>query len=189
MFLWVLTPRITNIIDKRVAVTNHADEDCCVDIDKSGIILQHSVFRNNWLKVCHKLAMSWRQSVSRSQFSALHHIRFKLTSAAASMIQLQNNFDRDRTRTCNPQIRSLVPYPLGHTTHVNINQKCSEQSERKFQSRLQYMVLNVCVSFIIARCWYKYIFTDVNKQTNWTKMHLIYVVNLDLLSQSKSKSE
>ena len=25
-------------------------------------------------------------------------------------------FDRDRTRTCNPQIRSLVPYPLGHTT-------------------------------------------------------------------------
>ena len=26
------------------------------------------------------------------------------------------NIDRDRTRTCNPQIRSLVPYPLGHTT-------------------------------------------------------------------------
>ena len=25
-------------------------------------------------------------------------------------------FDRDRTRTCNPQIRSLMPYPLGHTT-------------------------------------------------------------------------
>ena len=25
------------------------------------------------------------------------------------------NLDRDRTRTCNPQIRSLVPYPLGHT--------------------------------------------------------------------------
>ena len=25
-------------------------------------------------------------------------------------------YDRDRTRTCNPQIRSLVPYPLGHTT-------------------------------------------------------------------------
>ena len=24
--------------------------------------------------------------------------------------------DRDRTRTCNPQIRSLMPYPLGHTT-------------------------------------------------------------------------
>ena len=23
--------------------------------------------------------------------------------------------DRDRTRTCNPQIRSLMPYPLGHT--------------------------------------------------------------------------
>ena len=28
---------------------------------------------------------------------------------------LSKYFDRDRTRTCNPQIRSLVPYPLGHT--------------------------------------------------------------------------
>ena len=28
--------------------------------------------------------------------------------------------DRDRTRTCNPQIRSLVPYPLGHTVLVRI---------------------------------------------------------------------
>ena len=24
------------------------------------------------------------------------------------------DFDLDRTRTCNPQIRSLMPYPLGH---------------------------------------------------------------------------
>ena len=29
--------------------------------------------------------------------------------------------DRDRTRTCNPQIRSLMPYPLGHTATVEIN--------------------------------------------------------------------
>ena len=28
------------------------------------------------------------------------------------------HFDRDRTRTCNPQIRSLMPYPLGHTAAV-----------------------------------------------------------------------
>ena len=27
--------------------------------------------------------------------------------------------DRDRTRTCNPQIRSLMPYPLGHTATEN----------------------------------------------------------------------
>ncbi len=26
----------------------------------------------------------------------------------------------DRTRTCNPQIRRLVPYPLGHTPLLNI---------------------------------------------------------------------
>ena len=29
--------------------------------------------------------------------------------------------DRDRTRTCNPQIRSLMPYPLGHTASVKYN--------------------------------------------------------------------
>ena len=28
--------------------------------------------------------------------------------------QVKHHIDRDRTRTCNPQIRSLVPYPLGH---------------------------------------------------------------------------
>ena len=28
---------------------------------------------------------------------------------------LDNNFDRDRTRTCNLLIRSQAPYPLGHT--------------------------------------------------------------------------
>ena len=28
---------------------------------------------------------------------------------------VSKNIDRDRTRTCNPQIRSLMPYPLGHT--------------------------------------------------------------------------
>ena len=30
----------------------------------------------------------------------------------------KNVIDRDRTRTCNPQIRSLVPYPLGHTVSL-----------------------------------------------------------------------
>ena len=25
------------------------------------------------------------------------------------------NIGRDRTRTCNPQLRKLMPYPLGHT--------------------------------------------------------------------------
>ena len=32
------------------------------------------------------------------------------------LVQNENIIDRDRTRTCNPQIRSLVPYSLGHTT-------------------------------------------------------------------------
>ena len=35
--------------------------------------------------------------------------------AIISVSVLIKKTDRDRTRTCNPQIRSLVPYPLGHT--------------------------------------------------------------------------
>ena len=33
----------------------------------------------------------------------------------------KKDIDRDRTRTCNPQIRSLVPYPLGHTAGYDKN--------------------------------------------------------------------
>ena len=37
--------------------------------------------------------------------------------------------DHDRTRTCNPQIRSLVPYPLGHIATLlwfsNLHSVCS----------------------------------------------------------------
>ena len=34
------------------------------------------------------------------------------------------NFTPDRTRTCNPQIRSLVPYPLGHRSYwITNNEK------------------------------------------------------------------
>ena len=39
-------------------------------------------------------------------------------------------FDRDRTRTCNPQIRSLVPYPLGHTTRDSYNRTECGVTER-----------------------------------------------------------
>ena len=41
----------------------------------------------------------------------------KQTTAGIKFIT-KDFFDRDRTRTCNPQIRSLMPYPLGHTTLV-----------------------------------------------------------------------
>ena len=47
-----------------------------------------------------------------------------LTKKSIKMLHIKLKFqhpqkffltERDRTRTCNPQIRSLVPYPLGHT--------------------------------------------------------------------------
>ncbi len=40
-----------------------------------------------------------------------------------TVIIYKNDFERDRTRTCNPQIRSLVPYPLGHTPSMHNNRK------------------------------------------------------------------
>ena len=46
---------------------------------------------------------------------------------------MKKNNDRDRTRTCNPQIRSLVPYPLGHTTHGSAGfQSCLKFSRQTF---------------------------------------------------------
>ena len=39
-------------------------------------------------------------------------------------------FDRDRSRTCNPRIRSTVPYPLGHTILV-------KHKSREFEIVLQ----------------------------------------------------
>ena len=54
---------------------------------------------------------------------------------------MPKSFDRDRTRTCNPQIRSLVPYPLGHTTS---DSEIREPDSRVFcvlQTRLQACVV------------------------------------------------
>ena len=42
----------------------------------------------------------------------------------------KSSVDRDRTRTCNPQIRSLMPYPLGHTAAVGKIAKCRIQERR-----------------------------------------------------------
>ena len=50
-------------------------------------------------------------------------------------------FNRDGTRTRNPQIRSLVPYPLGHTVLLNIRQIYLFQISGKFRSCLQYSIL------------------------------------------------
>ena len=46
----------------------------------------------------------------------LHKLDASKKQTAASIKFMTKDFiDRDRTRTCNPQIRSLMPYPLGHT--------------------------------------------------------------------------
>ena len=46
---------------------------------------------------------------------------YTLTSTTLKYVgnyQKKRNFDLDRTRTCNPQIRSLMPYPLGHKAAI-----------------------------------------------------------------------
>merc|ERR1711867_140456 len=43
---------------------------------------------------------------------------FKEKTNCKAKDKRSKRIDRDRTRTCNPQIRSLVPYPLGHMVLV-----------------------------------------------------------------------
>ncbi len=50
--------------------------------------------------------------------------KMELTIIMSTLFQYNfiKYFERDRTRTCNPQIRSLVPYPLGHTPLLILNE-------------------------------------------------------------------
>ena len=51
--------------------------------------------------------------------------------------------DRDRTRTCNPQIRSLMPYPLGHTAAAYpASNNLETQRAAPALARLDYSLLN-----------------------------------------------
>ena len=62
-----------------------------------------------WSKVSlqHKSKSTWHNSHNMSECT---HAFYNICRKKAKV------FARDRTRTCNPQIRSLVPYPLGHTS-------------------------------------------------------------------------
>ena len=57
--------------------------------------------------------------------------------AENGMTSSEKGIDRDRTRTCNPQIRSLVPYPLGHTVLLVHPTSLRTQSHQKKQAMLQ----------------------------------------------------
>ena len=39
-------------------------------------------------------------------------------------VELSKNVDPGRTRTCNPLIRSQMPYPLGHRAGLGEHRKC-----------------------------------------------------------------
>ena len=53
--------------------------------------------------------------------------------------------DHDRTRTCNPQIRSLVPYPLGHMVYLLKANKTFITTTPVFQSMFQFHIQKVSV--------------------------------------------
>ena len=71
-------------------------------------------------------------------------------------------FNRDRTRTCNPQIRSLVPYPFGHTvpcflcipllfpiwqTATGVAMICQAKTTPLFMNLFGRKVLHCCFNF------------------------------------------
>ena len=53
----------------------------------------------------------------------------------------KKNFDLDRTRTCNPQIRSLMPYPLGHKAGLTKEGKTRTYELTNFKSISQLHVM------------------------------------------------
>ena len=60
--------------------------------------------------------------------------------------------DRDRTRTCNPQIRSLMPYPLGHTAEAEIpfQSKSLELEFALAKDRRQIKPLTALIFLVLA---------------------------------------
>ena len=63
------------------------------------------------MKVCSELELSYGNHLKE-----ILNLWHGGQSAAQRITNKKGAFsERDRTRTCNPQIRSLVPYPLGHT--------------------------------------------------------------------------
>ena len=44
----------------------------------------------------------------------------RLNHSATSSLRIKRRFDPGRTRTCNPLIRSQMPYPLGHRANVTV---------------------------------------------------------------------
>ena len=63
----------------------------------------------------------------------------------------EKKFDPGRTRTCNPQIRNLIPYPLGHrATVIIVRQNIDNVTKCYFQ--------DFCSLFItIDLCWKEHI--------------------------------
>ena len=59
------------------------------------------------------------------QFSSVNDKKKSTSSTTTDLVAEEKESDRGRPRTCNPQIQSLVPYPLGHTV---VDEKILEQA-------------------------------------------------------------
>ena len=107
--------------DQKAAYSNHV-----------GVNIFHLLYMPAGHLSSHKSYLtisSLRFNVLASHFLPLSHWHHKLACASCichmfkilksslvtSQVKREDSIERDRTRTCNPQIRSLVPYPLGHT--------------------------------------------------------------------------
>ena len=81
-------------------------------------ITQHGKFLIYWKqKSCCEFYLLWIILVLSLCMGLGHQKELNIRTAANETHRVWEKYtDRGRTRTCNPQIRSLVPYPLGHTT-------------------------------------------------------------------------
>jgi hypothetical protein len=74
-------------------------------------------------------------------------------SRSSGTRSVDKNFDPGRTRTCNPQIRSLVPYPLGHKALASI-----DFVEYYYTFFYFYSTINIVIYFYHAKEGNNYVF-------------------------------
>ena len=97
-------------------------------------ITQHGKFLIYLLKakVMLRVLMLWFILVLYLCVGLGHQKELNIRTAANETHRVWEKYtDRGRTRTCNPQIRSLVPYPLGHTASLK---DIVEKDEEHLQS-------------------------------------------------------
>ena len=102
----------------------------------------------------HVLSILRQDEISQENFFCLresdHVPKMRGNKDFKTYAFFHKKIDRDRTRTCNPQFRSLVPYPLGHTVsyQLNVPHLHIGNTSSKWGCNIQMAVGTLALSFL-----------------------------------------